>query len=303
MKRSFCHPQTSFHAKGVASPRFSRIFPISRSGVLLAALLVATPSLPAAEEEEPVATDVAVQVTKVARTTLTRVVTAYGAVEPEPTGSDQPAAFVRLAPAVAGIITEVHGVEGQVVKKGELLFKLDSRAVDAAVLMAEQSAEFAGTGVARQQQLIAAAGTSEKLVMEAEQALAKAKVELAAAKVQQSLLLGEAPITGTLVKFSARPGEAADATTVLAEIVDLDRVVAAVRVPRAEAVAVKTGQSAKVFATDGDHAIDSEIAFVSPQVDPATDTVAVRMQLPWYNLTLDWRESPRKMSCRFPQGC
>lgn len=185
-----------------------------------------------------------------------------------------------MSPAIAGIVTEIHGVEGQAVKKGEVLFKLDSRATDAARLKSEQAVEFATTTLERQRKLIAAEGTSAKQVMEAEQALAAAKTELAAAMVQQSLLVGEAPISGTLVKFTARPGEAADSTTVLAEIADLDRVVAAARVPRAEALAIKVGQVAKVFSTDSDRPINSSIGFVSPQVDAATDTVAVRLPLP-----------------------
>ncbi len=233
-----------------------------------------------AGEEEKVATEVAVQVAKVVRTTLAHAVTAYGTVEPEPAGNDQPPAFVKLSPAVAGIITEVNAVEGQLVKKGDVLFKLDSRAVDAAVLKAELSVEFATTNVVRQRKLIAAEGTSEKLVMEAEQALAAAKAELAAASVQQSLLGGTAPLAGTLVKFSARPGEAAEVTTVLAEIADLDRLVAAMRVPRAEADSLKTGQKATVFATDSKQTIAGSVVFVSSQVDPASDTIAVRLAVP-----------------------
>jgi membrane fusion protein (multidrug efflux system) len=233
-----------------------------------------------AEEEEKPPTEVAVQVAQVARATLTHSVTAYGSVEPEPASKDLPPALVKLSPAIPGILAEIHGVEGQAVKKGEVLFKLDSRAVDAARLKAEQAVEFATTTLERQKKLIAAEGTSAKQVMEAEQALAAATTELAAATVQQSLLVGASPISGTLVKFTARPGEAADSTTVLAEIVDLDRVVAAVRIPRAEALAVKVGQTAKVFSTDSDRPINSNVGFVSPQVDANTDTVAVRLPLP-----------------------
>jgi len=232
-----------------------------------------------AEEEKP-PTEVAVQVAKVASATLTHSVTAFGSVGPEPASKDLPPALVKLSPAVPGIVTEIHGVEGQVVKKGDVLFKLDSRATDAARLKAEQAVEFATAAVDRQKKLIAAEGTSAKQMMEAEQTLAAAKAELATATVQQSLLVGESPISGTLVKFTARPGEAADSTTVLAEIADLDRVVASVRVPRAEALAVKVGQDARVFSTDSDRPINCRVGYVSPQVDANTDTVAVRLHMP-----------------------
>lgn len=227
-----------------------------------------------AEEEVKPPTEVAVQVGKVVKATLTRAVTAYGSVEFAPASKDLPPAIARLSPAVAGIVTEIHGVEGEPVKKGDVLFRLDSRAVDAAVAKAELAIKFATTNVERQKKLIAAEGTSEKQVLEAEQALAAAKTELATAKVQQSLLTGEAPMSGTLFKFNARPGEAADATTVLAEIADLDRLVAVVRVPRAEAASLKTGQKAKI------NDAETTVSFISPQVDIATDTVLVRLSVP-----------------------
>jgi len=111
---------------------------------LLFTVVFLAPILRAEEEEKP-PTEVAVQVAKVVRATLTHAVTAYGSVEPEPAGKDLPPASVKLSPAIPGIVAEIHGVEGQAVKKGEVLFKLDSRAVDAARLKAEQAVEFATT--------------------------------------------------------------------------------------------------------------------------------------------------------------
>lgn len=241
---------------------------------LLLISLLSTPMLHAQDEEAAAPTEVAVQVAKVIKADLKRVVTAYGVIEPEPNTAGAPPASARLAPAMAGIITEINGVEGQQVKKGDVLFKLDSRAVDAAVLKGEEAVAFAKKNSERQRKLIGLEGTSEKLVLEAEQALNVANTDLATAKVQQSLLRGEAPLSGTLVRFTARLGEPADIVTPLAEIVDLDRLVASVRVPRAEAAGVKTGQKAQV---NGSMAT---VAFISPQMDPLTDTVLVRLSLP-----------------------
>lgn len=246
--------------------------------VLILAFLAA-PLVRADEEKKP-ETEVAVQVGKVTRATLRRTVTAYGGLEPEPAEVGKPPAGAKLSPALAGIVAEVNATEGQRVEKGAVLFRLDSRAVDAAVAKAELAIDFAQKNADRQTKLIAAEGTSEKQVLEAKQALAAAQTELATAKVQQSLLRGEAPLSGTLVRFTARPGEAADATTVLAEIVDLDRLVASLRVPRAEAADVKTGQKALLLAARDAQPIEASVVFVSPQVDAASDTVAVRVSVP-----------------------
>ncbi|MEP6667840.1 MAG: efflux RND transporter periplasmic adaptor subunit [Chthoniobacter sp.] len=241
--------------------------------ISLAALVLVAP-MTRAEEEKKVETEVAVQVAKITRATLHRVVTAYGNIEPEPLAS------ARLAPAQAGIIAEVDAVEGQRVEKGAVLFRLDSRAVDAAVEKAGLAIDFAQKNADRQKKLIAAEGTSEKLVLEAQQALAAAKLELATAKVQQSLLSGEAPLAGTVVSISARPGEPADATKPLAEIVDLDRLAASVRVPRANVSELHAGQKAQLLTGRDAPPVESSVTFVSPQVDPATDTVLVRLTVP-----------------------
>jgi membrane fusion protein (multidrug efflux system) len=233
--------------------------------------LLTAPLLRAEEEEKKVETEVAVQVAKVTRTTLRRAVTAYGNVEPEPLAS------ARLAPAQPGIVAEVKVVEGEHVEKGAVIFRLDSRAVDAAVAKAEMAIEFAQKNADRQKKLIAAEGTSEKLVLEAQQALAAAQTELATARVQQSLLRGEAPFAGTIVSLNARPGEPADATKPLAEIVDLDRLITTVRVPRADAAELRVEQMAELLAGGDAKPIESAVTFVSSQVDAATDTVLVRL--------------------------
>lgn len=249
--------------------------------LLVAALLLAL-SLSrtiCADEESKVETEVPVQVGKIRRATLRSVVIAYGLIEPQLADGTNPPASARLAPAISGIISEVNGSEGQHVEKGAILFRLDSRAVDAAVSKAQLSIEFAEKNSDRQKKLIGANGTSEKLLLEAEQTLASAQAELAAAKVQQSLLRGEAPLSGTITRITARPGEVADMTTPLVEIVDLDRLAANVRVPRSDAAELRVGQKAELIGQKGHAPVDCVISNVSLQVDSATDTILVRISV------------------------
>lgn len=243
------------------------------SRLFAAALLVTAPLC--AEEEEKVETEVTVQVAKVVKATLHRRITAYGTVEAHPGDKDQPPAGAKITAAVAGIISEINAVEGQEVKKGDILFKLDSRAADAAVSKSRQAVEFAQKNVERQEKLISSGGTSDKLVLEARQVLSAANADLAAAEVAQALLIGQAPCSGTLVKFDAKPGEAADVTKVLAEIVDMDRLVATVRVPRAEIAAVKEKQHTRI-----QEEVEGEVAYIGKSVDPVSDTIAVRVSVP-----------------------
>jgi membrane fusion protein (multidrug efflux system) len=218
-----------------------------------------------AEEEATVATEVPVQVGKITRATLRGYVTAYGTVEPEPSG-ERPAAGARVASAVPGVVTAVQCAEGRRVEKGAVLFQLDSRAADVAVA-------FAGQTVDRQRKLMQVEGSSQKALQEAEQ-------QLATVRAQQALLVIQAPLAGTVVRVNVTPGEAVDLTTVLAEIVDLDRLVVSASVPGAEIAALKAGQPAEVLAGKSAAPIRGAVTFISPQMDPKTGTALVRVAVP-----------------------
>lgn len=217
-----------------------------------------------AAEPEP-ATEVAVHVGKIARTTLRAYVTAYGVVEPAPAG-DKPAASASVAPSVAGVVVAVNCVEGQRVGQGEVLFQLDSRAADVAVEYAEKS-------VARQKRLIQIEGTSEENLQNAEQ-------QLRAARVQQALLRVRSPLAGTVTRVNVKAGEAVDLSTVLAVVADLGRLVVSANVPSAELAALEVGQPAEVVLEDGASPLTGSLDFVSPQVDARTGTAEVRITLP-----------------------
>lgn len=217
-----------------------------------------------AEEEQKVVTEVAVQVAKVTRTTLRAHVEAYGAVEPEPAGGGQPAGAARLAAPVAGVVIAVPGKEGERVEAGAVIVKMDDRLALASLALAEQQFE-------RQKKLRTVEGTSEKAFQEASQ-------QLAAAKAQLALVQLTTPLAGVVARINVQPGQAVDMNTVVAEVVDLSRLVVTVNVPGEEAALLKNGQPAEFFIGNADKsAASGKVAFVSPQVDPKTGSTLVRL--------------------------
>jgi len=230
------------------------------------------------EEEAKVDTEVAVRVATVARATLRSWVTAYGVVEPAPPG-ERPAAGSRVSPPVAGVVAAVHCAEGQHVAKGALLFQLDSRAADAAAVKAREALGFAQQTLDRQQAMMHGEATSEKALLEAEQAVAAARGDLAAAEAQQALLRVTAPLAGTVTRVGVRPGEAVDLATTLAEVADLDRLVATAAVPVAELAPLKAGQLVEV-SSDAAAPVATTLALVGADVEPKSGTAAVRAALP-----------------------
>jgi len=208
----------------------------------------------AAAADEKVATVVSVQTGKITTATLYGYVSGYGMVEPAPATADQPAASAQLASPSAGVVTKVNVVEGQQVAKGDVLAELNSGTT---------TAENAEQEVERQKKLYAQQNTSLKNLQDAE--------------AQLALLQVTAPLSGTVARVNVKPGQAVDLTTVVAEVMDLNRLAVSTEIPSAEANDLKPGNPVEILTTPP---VTTELLFVSPNVDTANDTVLVRALLP-----------------------
>jgi membrane fusion protein (multidrug efflux system) len=238
-------------------------------------------------EEPKLVTEVAVQTGKITRTTLHRYVMAYGSVEPEPAMGGKPPASSKIAAPMMGILTQIHCEEGQHVKKGDLLFELDTRSTDALIAKAEVAVEFTQKNFARKQQLSSTDNISRKLYDEAEQLFQTARKDLLNAKIQRELLQIRVPLSGTVATIHFKVGEAVSLATVLADVIDLDRLDIAIRVPSQEATALRLEQPVDISTASTQVWSDANappiqrgtVAFIGPQVDPLTDTLLVRATL------------------------
>ncbi len=195
-----------------------------------------------------------VQVGVLERKTLHRYVTGYGVVEPSPATPGRPAAQAAVAAPVNGVVTRVLVAPGERVHRGELLVELNSDAM---------TERYAAAEVRRERRLYAQHNTSLKALQQAE--------------AQLALLRIRAPLTGTVVGVGIRPGAAVNTNTVLAEIVDLRRLVVRTEIPAAEASELKLDQPVELR---GDAPVVTRVGYISPTVDPSDGAVSVWAALP-----------------------
>jgi len=228
--------------------------------------------------EEEIVTDVAVHVGVVQRATLHRFVTAYGYVEPEPAGGGRPPGGAQLSPIVGGVLAAIDCVEGQRVTAGAVLFRLDSRMAEVAVQKARQDLEFAERAFARQEELLPSNGTSQRAYQEARQQLDAARSDLSAAETGLAYLRITAPLTGTVARLNATVGQFVDPSTVLAEVVNLDRLVVTADVPSREAAGLEVGLP--VFLGADSTAPRGTLRIVGKDIDPRTGTYRVHASVP-----------------------
>jgi membrane fusion protein (multidrug efflux system) len=241
---------------------------------------------PSEEQQSAVVPEVSVHVGEISLSTLYGRIPVYGRIGPAVGSSGSPPARVPITSSTAGIISDVNVFEGQAVHKGDLLFRLDSRIAEVAVQQAQQAVIFEEQNLTRQKKLLEVQGTSEKLLQEAQNQAELARVELAKAKTELSLFQVTAPISGTVVRVLARPGESVDMSARLAELIDIGRLIVEFSVPSAEASLIKTGQKVEietdVTAKDpnNESGLVGEVIYINSVIDPEDDTVLVRASMP-----------------------
>jgi membrane fusion protein (multidrug efflux system) len=227
---------------------------------------------------------VEVEVAPIRRATVRRYVRTLGTVEPAPAGFGRPAASAAVASPVEGVLAVARCSQGQRVARGETLFLLDTRTVDAAIVKAEVELDFARQTLARRRELIDFDGTSQQRLQDAEAQVESAEATLAELRIDRQLLEISAPLAGTVMSVSVRPGEAVRRDSILAEIVDLGRLVATMQVPAGQAASIHPDQVALVSGhrgVDNDApALSAHVSLVAPGADRRTGTVSVRVALP-----------------------
>jgi multidrug efflux system membrane fusion protein len=104
-------------------------------------------------------------------------------INPPPVGHVMPYSTVTIRPQVGGVISHVHFQEGQEVKKGDLLFTIDPRPMQAALAHDRAQLENAEIQFSREQKLF-----DQKLVSQDEYDTSKASRDTLAATVQSDEL-------------------------------------------------------------------------------------------------------------------
>lgn len=267
--------------RGVSSlvPRFGTVYAIAGWAVAIG-LTIATPSVPSAGETEP------------SEQALSFVFE----------GRVEPMRKVTVANRVDGVIDEVLFEGGEAVAAGAPLFVIDPAgfaiAADgarAAVALADAELRLAEDAAGRRARLVERGTETRVGVFEAQievdiarATLEQAQAALAAATLDLKRTRIAAPIGGHISRPRVAPGAfvEAEAGTVLAEIVQLDPVLVAYRVPYAERMGALAAAGADDVQTmfeqialalelpDGEHyPHPGTPRFESAQIDPATGTL------------------------------
>jgi multidrug efflux system membrane fusion protein len=225
----------------------------------------------------------------------------------ESLGNVTPIASVAIKPRVDTTIMAVHFHDGAEVKKGDLLFTLDGRAIEAQIaqtegMVARDRAQLAGAerDVARYTDLVAKSATP---VINLDNAKTQSEVYQAAIKSDQGLLDNlkvqlsyctiTAPITGRISAAAVKVGNfvrQAD-TAAMATINQMAPVYVSFTVPQKvlpeirQALDAKTATIEAIIPGDTKHAA-GQVTMIENTVDQATGMATVRATMPNENEVL-----------------
>ena len=213
---------------------------------------------------------------------------------------------VKVAPGIAGKLTDVKVVPGQQVTKGQVIALLDKRQLTeqvngahAKVLQAIAGVEQAKANLLlaedterRNAKLVAADVGAQKDLVAAQKQVDSAKAQLVAAKAQVDDAMAnegiaqaqlrytvvKSPISGVVALRFLNVSDSVDSVTPIAEIVDLSQVIVDASLPSTEPANVVPGQTAIITTmSQPGGQLTGVVQSVAPVTDNQGTTIAIRI--------------------------
>lgn len=183
-------------------------------------------------------------------------------------------------PRMAGTYTAVYVREGQSVKTGQLLAKIDNAILQDQVAALKQQIELANTVYEKQKGLWDQKIGTEIQYLQAKNGKEALEKNLALLNTQGGMYNVYAPIGGAVERVTAKTGEVAVPGMPLASIINLGSLRATANVPDTYIGHIKMGDAVKVKLPDLGREINARITFISKLVNPANRTFKVEVAIP-----------------------
>ncbi len=186
--------------------------------------------------------------------------------------------FSEAARRVRQLLVE----EGDEVKRGQLLIRLQDDAQRTALARAESQLKKAQREYERQTSLYEQQLISEETFTEATYNLEQLGLALQDAQRELGYTEVRAPITGTITSRLVNVGDQVTLNQHLFDIVDFDSIVARVYVPEKDLHRVEKGLEARIIAqaAGDDEPRTGTVDRMAPRVDPRSGTVKVTVSIP-----------------------
>lgn len=192
-------------------------------------------------------------------------------------GTILPFEHVDLFAEISGRLLSIHFTEGQQVKKGQLLFKLDTEIQEAQLKQVRSDLDFANKDEARKKALWEAKSISLEDYELAQSKKMNLEAQAQVLEVQISKGRVEAPFSGTAGLRQVSEGAFIGPTTQLTSIAQNDRVKIEFTLAERYAKAARPGEEVEFSLGKEKHA--AKIYATSPYIDAQTRMLTVRAEV------------------------
>ena len=183
-------------------------------------------------------------------------------------------------PRMAGTYTTVYVKEGQSVKAGQLLAKIDNAILRDQIAALKQQMELANTVYEKQKSLWDQKIGTEIQFLQAKNNKESLEKNLTVLETQVDMYNVYAPISGAVERVMAKTGEIAAPGMPLASIVNLGSLKATANVPDVYVSHIQMGDAVKVALPDLGRQINARVTFISKLVNPANRTFKIEAAIP-----------------------
>ena len=188
--------------------------------------------------------------------------------------------MVEIRSETDGTVEEILFQEGQPVRKGDLLIRLDESKFTNAIAEAEANFTLSRLTFERNQRLFRDKLISQQEHDQAAATLQASQASLDSRKRQWQDTRLRAPFAGIAGGRAVSPGQDIARNTILTWVVDLDQVKAEIPVPERFLGQLAIGQKLQLtVAAFPTEKFQGEVYFIAPQVDPVTRTALVKARI------------------------
>lgn len=199
-----------------------------------------------------------------------------------------------LQPEVEGQITKIMVASGDRVERGQPILEIDPRKQQATVHSQEATLnarranlELARKDLDRTKQLASAGVVSRQALDQAQSQFDAARADVNALEanvreqsVQLHYFVVKAPSAGIIGDIPVRVGDRVATTTVLTTLDKGGELEAYIYIPSEKASTVKIGTPVQIVDDTGKQLTDTKVSFVSPRIDPQTQLLLVKADVP-----------------------
>lgn len=193
-------------------------------------------------------------------------------------GTMEPNQIVDVPAEQRGQVSEMLVVEGQEVKEGDVLMRLDAALLEAELNRAKAQAAFDSRTLERMRELLERGVVNKSQVEEAEarSILSSTALEVATTNLERTTVYS--PISGVLNTIIIDGGEYVQSGDPVAQIIDVSSMKVVIQIPERDVPYIRKGAVIKVLVDAlGGRAFQGRVTYISELADSGTNTTRIEV--------------------------